>query len=340
MLNPVIRDPIYCISYHGIQYIAKEDTAEAGNATAPHIEAGATPAIPGVLPSTVSQPDSDAAAPIEAGATPALPGAANQPTLPAVPDATSTATTFERLVLGLSGAPVSDNTRTLLQGVKSIRRKPSSVELTKADETVTVLANDTEFGARVVKDINDVKEKLASKFGEEVGKLSDDFVGLTAEGNHFTVERLGPDEQLIELTERPADIKLKRVRFGKIKFNLAEANGSYVLKDIEGIEVVPALGLSVPIEVKEFARRRNADGDDILTVGFKSPVPKPFRMLFGLKELMTFSWTLKHKPGQDIGQVPAGAQPKRNIEEPAPIPDQIPAPQNKSQEETGNTSNP
>jgi len=254
----------------------------------------------------------------QADEAPALPGAgaALQVEPAATGDAGSTACIFEKLVVGLSGAPINDSTRNLLQGVKSIRRKQDSVELTKEDNSVTVLGSDTEFGAKVVRDFGEVKEKLQSKLGDKIGNLADDFIGLSAAGSHFTVERLSPDDQVIDLTQLPADLKLpvKRVRLGNVKFNIAESKGRCVLKDIEGIEVVPTSPLVVTIEVKEFARYKNADGDDVLTVGVKSPIPRPFRMLFGFKELMNFSFTLKHKPVQNIGQVPDGAKPNRTEE--------------------------
>ena len=251
-------------------------------------------------------------------------GAQTSASTSAAAPSAETATIFVQLVEALSAEPIDSSMRKQLENIKTIRRKEGAVELTKQDGSVVVLDNSTEFGARVVSDIADVKDKLASKFGDQVAKLSDDFIGVTAANNHFVVERVGPDEKVVDLTDLPPDVKipLKRIRLGKIEFNLVNAGGHGILKDIEGIEVVPTTVIIPTIEVKEFTRAKNSDGDDVLTVGVKSLVPRPFRRLFGLKEIMSFSFTMKKKQVQNIGQVPEGAKRDRDA---AKSTDEVPA---------------
>jgi hypothetical protein len=67
------------------------------------------------------------------------------------------------------------------------------------------------------------------------------------------------------------------------------------LRNITGIEAVPNAGFEIPIVLKEFSRRKNQDGDDVFTFGVKNPFPilKPLKRLFGLKEIMPLTWTVK-----------------------------------------------
>ncbi len=213
--------------------------------------------------------------------------------------------TFVRFIEAVSGKPATEEIRNLVQGVVSLQRKGESVELTKSDSSKVLVGSDTEFGASVVRDLSEAKDKLSAKFGPEVGTLVDEFVGVTANGSHIDVIRNGPEVEDLDLSERKIkkQLPLRRVRLSKISVDLVQVDGHPALKNITGIEVVPNAGFEIPIILKEFSRSQNQDGNDVLIFGIRNPLSlfKPFRKLFGIKDTIPFTWTVKKKESKEIG---------------------------------------
>ncbi len=213
--------------------------------------------------------------------------------------------TFVQLIEAVSGKPATEEIRNLVQGVVGLRRKGEAVELTKSDSSIVLIDSDTEFGASVIRDLSEAKEKLTSKFGPEVGRLVDAFVGVAVNGSHIDVIRDGPEDEDIDLSEKKIkrQLPLKRVRLSKISLDLVQVDAHPTLKNIIGIEVIPNAGFEIPITLKEFSRSKNQDGDDVLTFGIRNPLPifKPLRKLFGIKDIIPFTWTAKRKESKEIG---------------------------------------
>ena len=231
----------------------------------------------------------------------------NQPDTPAsstVP-AQDQNQTFVQFVEAVSGKPATEEIRNLVQGVVGLRRKGEAVELTKSDSSIVLIGSDTEFGASLIRDLSEAKEKLTSKFGPDVGRLVDEFVGVTVTGSHIDVIRDGPEDEDIDLSEKKIkrQLPLKRVRLSKISVDLVQVDAYSTLKNITGIEVIPNVGFEIPIILKEFSRSKNQDGDDVLTFGIRNPLPifKPLRKLFGIKDIIPFTWTAKRKESKEIG---------------------------------------
>jgi hypothetical protein len=245
-----------------------------------------TPPIPITPIPTTPTPITPAITPAPATLAPVVPAPSSDPNR-----------TFLLFVEAVTGKPVSREVRELLQGVVSLRRKGNDVELTKADASKVIVGGDTQVGATVIGDFSDAKEKVTAKFGTEVGQLVDEFVGVTANGSHLDVIREGPEYEEIDLSEHKIkrQLPLKRVRLSKISVDVDVVDSHSVLKNITGIEVVPNAGLEIPIALKEFARSKNPDGDDVFTFGIKNPLPflKPFKRLLGIKEIVPVTWTIK-----------------------------------------------
>ncbi len=256
--------------------------------------------------------------------TPASPSPPASPSIPASPctPASSSATgpdntssscsttldrhkTFVQFIEAVTDKPVPQEIQDLLQGVVSLERKGNDIELTKEDGSKVLLGGDTHFGATVIGDFSDARNKVAAKFGSQVGTLIDEFVGVTANGSHLEVIRNGPENEDIDLSEHKIkrQLPLKRVRLSKISVDVDVQDSHPVLRNITGIEAVPNAGFEIPIVLKEFSRSKNHDGDDVFTFGVKNPLPllKSFKRLFGIKEIMPLTWTVK-KPGtKEIG---------------------------------------
>jgi len=215
----------------------------------------------------------------------------------------------------------------LLQGVVSLERKGNDMELTKEDGTKVLLGGDTHFGATVIGDFSDARNKVASKFGDEVGMLIDEFVGVTANGTHLEVIRSGPENQEIDLSEHKIkrQLPLKRVRLSKISVDVDVQDSHPVLKNITGIEAVPNAGFEIPITLKEFSRSKNQDGDDVFTFGVKNPLPffKPFKKLLGIKEIMPLTWTVKKPDTKEIGTKGSAEHKEIGAKEPAEHQDEL-----------------
>jgi hypothetical protein len=58
---------------------------------------------------------------------------------------------------------------------------------------------------------------------------------------------------------------------------------------------VRTTGLDLPIDLREFARRKDRQGDTHLTFGIKSWVPAPVRFVLGLPEVVPFHYVVKKK---------------------------------------------
>lgn len=205
--------------------------------------------------------------------------------------------TFVQFIEAVTDKPVPQEIQDLLQGVVSLERKGDAIELTKEDGSKSLLGGDTHFGATVIGDFSDARDKVAAKFGAEVGILIDEFVGVTANGSHLEVIRNGPENEEIDLSEHKLkkQVPLKRIRLSKISVDVDVQDSHPVLKNITGIEAVPNAGFEIPIVLREFSRSKNQDGDDVFTFGVKNPLPlvKPFKKLFGIKEIMPLTWTVK-----------------------------------------------
>ncbi|HEY9732415.1 MAG TPA: hypothetical protein V6C89_10915 [Drouetiella sp.] len=205
--------------------------------------------------------------------------------------------TFVQFIEAVTDKPVPPEIQELLQGVVSLERKGNDIELTKEDGTKVLAGGDTHFGATVIGDFSEARDKVAAKFGPEVGALIDEFVGVIANGSHLDVIRNGPEYEDIDLSEKKTrrQLPLRRVRLSKISLDVDVADSHPVLRNITGIEAVPNAGFEIPIVLKEFSRRKNEEGADVFTFGVKNPFPliKPFKRLFGLKEIMPLTWTVK-----------------------------------------------
>jgi len=212
---------------------------------------------------------------------------------------------FVQFIEAVTDKPVPQEIQDLLQGVVSLERKGNDIELTKEDGAKVFVGGDTHFGTTVIGDFSDARDKVAAKFGPEIGTLIDAFVGVTANGSHLEVIRTGPENEEIDLSEHKIkrQLPLKRVRLSKISVDVDVADAHPVLKNITGIEAVPNSGFEIPIVLKEFSRSKNQDGDDVFTFGVKNPFPlmKPFKRLFGIKEIMPLTWTVKKKDTKEIG---------------------------------------
>lgn len=213
--------------------------------------------------------------------------------------------TFVQFIEAVTDKPVPPEIQDLLQGVVSLERKGNAIELTKEDGTKSLLGGDTHFGATVIGDFSDARDKVAAKFGAEVGTLIDEFVGVTANGSHLEVIRNGPENEDIDLSEHKLkkQVPLKRIRLSKISVDVDVQDSHPVLRNITGIEAVPNAGLEIPIVLREFSRSKNQDGDDVFTFGVKNPLPllKSFKKLFGIKEIMPLTWTVKKPDPKEIG---------------------------------------
>ncbi|HEY9678821.1 MAG TPA: hypothetical protein V6C76_12495 [Drouetiella sp.] len=212
---------------------------------------------------------------------------------------------FLLLIEAVTGKPSPPEIADLLRDVISLKRVGNAVELTKADSSKVIVPENSHFGATVIGGFSEAREKVAGKFGDEVGRLIDEFVGVTSVANHLEVIREGPETEDIDLSERKVkkQLPLRRVRLSKVSMDIEIVDGHPMLKNITGIEAVPNSGLEIPLVLKEFSRTINAQGEDVFNFGIKNPFPlmKPFKRLLGIKPIIPFTWTAKKQTSNEIG---------------------------------------
>lgn len=198
----------------------------------------------------------------------------------------------------ISGKPIKADTEELLKGVVEVHLKPEYLEFRRSDNEQLRLYTESPRGIKMREDWNKAVKNAEERFGPSGRAFLESIAAIRLVDNHIEVDRTGPEEFVVEMGEKTLHraFDLKALRFKKIRLNLDKSSEHTGLKDIDGVTVVVgAPGLSLPVEVKEFRRFKNDQGDTDVRVGVKNPVPGPLRTLFAMPQVLSFHFVLPKK---------------------------------------------
>ncbi len=201
------------------------------------------------------------------------------------------------LAEAVSGKKLKNETFDLLRGVTEVVIEKQEIIFKRIDKEELKISSDTESGGKFFDDWEKSKTNLEDKFGRQGKEFLENIKSVHVSGDRIQVERNGPEELVVELGSKklhPA-FDLRGLRFKQISM-LVDHSGDYpCLKDIQGVSaIIKAPGLSFPVEVKEFWKRR-LKKDNEIKVAVKNPVPAAVRVFLFMPAILRFHFSLPRK---------------------------------------------
>jgi len=199
----------------------------------------------------------------------------------------------------VSGKHSNDETNNLLTGVTEIERGDNELVLHREDGAVLHLTRSTKLGAHYLDGISQSECKAREKGGTVAGDIVAGLSRISAQGNKIDVFR-EPEDVDIDVAKcvKRKTAALKEINLSHLSFLIEEHGEHPSIKEITGICVHLKWGLSWKIELKEFSREKNAEGNTVLTFGIKNPVPIPFRKALFMHDII--HWTYVAKKHSDV----------------------------------------
>lgn len=205
---------------------------------------------------------------------------------------------FLEVLQAISGKQCAPKTVDMLHDVVEISRQEDRIVVVRSDASSTAYPRGTEYGDSIFESLDEAEEKLASKLGASGGSLIHNLQKISLQGKHVQFIRTGPQTLVLKVPEGKhyIPVTVKQVELGEINMDLDLKEGYPRLRNIEGVRaVVKTPGVDLPIDLREFARRKDKKGNTHLTFGVKSWIPSPVRFIFGLPEVMPFHYMIKKK---------------------------------------------
>lgn len=200
-------------------------------------------------------------------------------------------------VEAISGKKLKTETYELLKGVNEVAIEKSRIVFRRSDNQELEISHDTDGGAKFFSDWEKSKINLEDKFGKSGKEFLDNIASVHLKGDRIEVIRNGPEELVVELGNRkihPA-FDLRGLRFRKISLLVDRKSDFPGLEDIQGVTaVIKAPGLSFPVDVKEFSKKK-LEKENEIKVGVRNPVPGALRALLFMPQVFRFHFKLKRK---------------------------------------------
>src|SRR5262249_41776400 len=156
----------------------------------------------------------------------------------------------------------------------------------------------TSYGADLIEDLEQAERKAMKKAGPQAAQIVHNLSAITLDGQRVVVDIRSPVEQRIMLPGSGGWFapRLKEIRLRDLSMEITERDGHPALKSIDGlVAVVHATAFDLPLEIKEFSAFKDEDNSKHIHIGVKNLIPSPFRMLFGLPEIVSYDFARKKK---------------------------------------------
>jgi len=198
------------------------------------------------------------------------------------------------LMQTISGKHVGQKTTRLLNGVVEIHTTEKGVEFVRSDSQVLDWDTDTIAG-------DDFFHRW-----EETSQQAEKYLGPNASAFLLGLSSVKASNGVVEVHDSLHDCTLRFVDKGKAKFVRLEAlrlkdirlsiereKGILWIKHLTGVEALLRVGnVKIPIQLREFSRRKTVDGQTVLTFGF---IPSAFSPLRALLEPYRVSFTIRKR---------------------------------------------
>ncbi len=198
------------------------------------------------------------------------------------------------LLEAVSGKKCGANTQNLLTGVIRIARSADTVEFNRNDGAILIWHKDTGDGARFFSDWEDSAAKIEKQVGESGADYLRGLRSIEAKGSNIEVLAGQGYCSVPFQNEQNGFLKLKSLRLRKLSLTIKRENGLIWIKRLDGVEALLSAGIAeVPIQLREFCRRRNEKGDTVLTFGLSTPFLSPLRALLIVPDAFRISFVIK-----------------------------------------------
>jgi len=198
------------------------------------------------------------------------------------------------LLEAVTGKKCGQNTDNLLTGVIKITRTDDAVEFNRNDGATLVWRKDTGDGARFFSNWEESAAKLEKQVGENGANYWRGLHSIEAKGSNIEVLADDGNCSVPFQKEQNGFLKLKSLRLRKLSLTIKKENGLIWIKRLDGVEALLSAGIAeVPIQLREFCRRRNDKGDTVLTFGLSTPFFSPLRALLIVPDAFRISFVIK-----------------------------------------------
>lgn len=207
---------------------------------------------------------------------------------------------FARAMQAITGKTPSRKLQSLLHGVTRIHRDGDAIIFEREDNQTLTLDRDTEVGVVILDGLDQGFDLVNKRFGKPAAELLAGIKGVRLEGSRITIESGGPDRARISTKEQKQSKRyiVKGIRFSQLAFEVTELNGHIGIKNAEGCSVTLKSGIEVPIQVREFYRSVDEEGNNVFSLGIKNPMPRPISFLLGLDPVLHFCF-VERKHGDE-----------------------------------------
>jgi len=216
-----------------------------------------------------------------------------------------TASPMLDLVQTISGKPASDKINRLLNGVVDIHTTDSGIEFVRSDAQVLSWDISTTDGAQFFRSW----EELSQQAGQYLGPSASSYLmGLNSiKVSGGVVEIIDSVHRCvlpIPEQKRTGFFELEALRLKDIRLAVDREDGHLWIKRMSGVEALLRTGdLRIPLQVREFSRKMDEDGQTVLTFGF---LPSAFSTFHALLEPYRVSFTINtHSASEKETQAPS-----------------------------------
>lgn len=209
------------------------------------------------------------------------------------------------LMQTISGKHVGEKTTRLLNGVVDIHTTEKGVEFVRSDAAVLDWNVDTVDGDEFFRRWEKTSQEAEKYLGPKASAYLMGLHSVKATNGVVVV-----NDSLHDCTVRFVDkkkskfVRLDGLRLRDIHLSVEREKGVLWIKHVSGVEALLRVGnVKIPIQVREFSRRKNEAGQTVLTFGF---IPSALSSLHALLEPYRVSFAIgkRSQPEPESRQEP------------------------------------
>jgi hypothetical protein len=209
------------------------------------------------------------------------------------------------LVQTISGKPASDKITRLLNGVVEVHTTENGIEFVRNDSVVLSWDISTTDGDQFFRSWEELSQQAGRYLGPSAStylmglnsiKVFGDFLEINDSVHRCVIS--------IPQQKRTRFFTLEAIRLKDIRLAVDRENGQLWIKRMSGVEALLRTGdLQIPLQVREFSRKKDEDGQTVLTFGF---LPSAFSTFHALLEPYRVSFTINtHSDSNQETQAPS-----------------------------------
>jgi hypothetical protein len=204
------------------------------------------------------------------------------------------------LMQTISGKNPGEKTTRLLNGVVEIHTTDKGVEFVRSDSAILDWNIDTADGDHFFHNWRETSQQAEKFLGPNAAAFMMGLHSVKATGHVIEVDDSLHDCQLYFADQKKAKfISLEGLRLKDVRLSVEREDGQLWIKHLRGVEALLRVGdVKIPLQLREFSRRKNGEGQTVLTFGV---IPSAFSPLHALLDPYRVTFTVqKHsRPHQE-----------------------------------------